>query len=387
MKQQLIRFALILGLTIAAVTTVVSLLTEPAVPSDYMGGFSEKFVQYRRFPQPPEMVLAGSSRVYRGLDPRQMARELPGDPLIYNFSKGGMDTPLLTKVLDFIHTERESPSLVIVEPLLPKGGFIETPFTDVSRYSHQYSNLWISLLDLAADGPTPENRKRLARILDRFPLLNRVDNPPMALVGLIKKARLFQLYGTVFFHTATGLSRLRLRADEPRELDLDSPICRNNGFYPLDQELEVLLREDGGDRAKKLRRRREEGETIDEEALRQAVERVCSQKAELPSRARRLYLDALIRRARGRGSRGRSSRVMMLFHPSKLPHLLEEQQRIMRYLRESHPEVSLLFLTRAEWEPFFRADYWFDGGHLNSRGAEVFTSLITKKVEAARDGR
>jgi len=340
---------------VCAVATValVAALVEPLRPPEDLEELSEKVAYFDAHRDEIDIIVVGSSRVYRALDPAQVEHGIieAGCPAmqVFNFGMSGMSAPLLAKLADYIETTAKRPYLVFFEPELPLGPEFDYRVTDRSQYTNQWSTVVSGALQLAA----------------------RFDGTARSLVDT---GILYIEYAASFLRTGLGVGRLR-DAILPTAVATQRPpnaaaIWAQDGFYSLDQELSASS---GTDQTQLARRH---DEVISPDGRAGLLVRLSQSKAALGHAAaanalQRAYVDYIL-------DRTSMSKVKpaFIFMPINEPASAGRAAAMTSYIEAKHADAMVIKAGLSEMPELYRPELWFDYGHLTAAGAEDVSRFI-----------
>ncbi|MCF8092761.1 MAG: hypothetical protein K9K40_09920 [Desulfotignum sp.] len=333
----------------------VSNITEPRIPRNYISGLSEKFYAYPGLNPQPDIVFVGSSRVYRGVWPEYVESKLNTNKQqslrVYNFGVGGMTAPMMAKVIDFIDNTSTRPQIVFIEPQMVMGAAFDTKVSDRSIFENQFSTFFLGILQIftQSDG------------------------------GVLSTFRLLKDYLLSFGRTGLGISGVRnlmLHDDIYSLMDLKSYPMQHAGVFPLDEEYEQAENK----RKQKLVQRKnqnsgDKGEAkIDKDVRR--LRRVMRQVIQPITRMERWYVESLLNRANSA-----HVKTGFVFMPMRNPTYVMRQRVISQYVKNHYPEVPLLGINFLQMPQIYKADLWFDRGHLNAKGAKIYSQELGRQID------
>jgi hypothetical protein len=353
--KRLLAGVLIIVCVVVILLNVSSLVFEPQTPRNYVPVYSEKFYAYPRLDPQPDIVFVGSSRVYRGLWPEYVesafVTEKSSISHVYNFGSGGMTAPMQAKIYDFLVSNSVKPQMIFIEPQMVFGAAFRPDVNQFSRFSNQFSTLPIGLLQIFAQ-QEGGFRSKIERLRD---------------------------YIISFARTGFGTGSVRdifMHDEIQNRLKLSGYFIQHDGFYPLDMELKDA---EGRRRKKRLvqRRANNSGEKGEKRIVNRyhKVKRVMKKSVRPITRMERWYVELLLGRANSE-----NIKCGFIFMPMLNPLRVERQRAIIQYLRKHHPDVLILGSDPLQMPDIYNASLWFDGGHLNSEGAKLFSRELGRQL-------
>lgn len=330
-------------------------MTEPLRPPPGVDELSGKVAYFDAHRDELDILVIGSSRVYRAIDPAIVERTLAGrgcpGKRVYNFGLSGMSAPLMTRLVDYIELNATRPYLVLFEPELPIGPEYEVTVTDRARFSNQWHTILPGVLQLATfvDGGWRSMQE----------------------TGL-----LYVKYAASFLRTGIGVGRLRdlLLPQQAGAEPQAGPLWHQAGFYALDQELRDVS---GAEKERLLRRHQD---VLSADRLPILLERFARVGRDLkkPPRAtaaQRAYVDYLVAR-----TAIPQITPAFLFMPINEPTIAARQEAMAAYLKRAHPRVTTINAGLSYLPELMEPRLWFDHGHLTADGAAILSQRIGEQL-------
>jgi hypothetical protein len=348
------------GFAAASFLAVVSLTAaalEPLRPSGYVEELSEKIAYLEANRDDIDIIVIGSSRVYRELDPAQVELGIVesgcAPQRVFNFGLSGMSAPLMAKLSDYIDATTTRHQLVLFEPDLPLGPEYDLAVTDRSRFSNQWSTIVPGVLQL---GTYFDGSGR----------------------SLLESGKLYVKYAVSFVRTGLGVGRLRdfvlSRATKPQSLPNKPGLWDQGGFYSLDQELAAS----SGIEQVNLARRRTQVISADGRAkflLRfQALQAVLREPIAATT-LQRAYLDYILQR-----TSPKKVTSGFIFMPANYPPIAIRVAAMRSYLDANHSGTTVINAGLPNLPELYQPEWWFDPGHLTAAGAERVSHFIGAQI-------
>lgn len=347
------------GFAAASFLAVVSLTAaalEPLRPSGYVAELSEKIAYLEANREVIDIIVIGSSRVYRELDPAQVELGIVesgcAPQRVFNFGLSGMSAPLMAKLSDYIDATTTRHQLVLFEPELPLGPEYDLAVTDRSRFSNQWSTIVPGVLQL---GTYFDGSGR----------------------SLLQGGKLYVKYAVSFVRTGLGVGRLRdfvlSRAPKPQSLPNKPELWDQGGFYSLDQELAAS----SGIEQVNLARRRTQVISADGRAeflLRFQTLQAVLREPVAATTLQRAYLDYILQHTSPKVTSG------FIFMPANHPPIASRVAAMRSYLDANHSGTTVINAGLPNLPELYQPEWWFDTGHLTAAGAERVSRFVGAEI-------
>lgn len=291
-----------------------------------------------------DFVFIGSSRVFRGIDPVKVdeeARKLACNIKTYNFGIGGLSVLEQRHVLKRLHETGVSIDTIIIEPYSVSDNKLDGYISDRRRFFYTWDNLPNLILDQLT---MPNN------------ILYKIRNVAYLLFGFSRE------------QVSVGRLSYLLFPQQPKVKDQwDKPIHR--GHMPLDDEIGPVYDKRKAQFMRMVSRIEEKIEkAINNPGLRDSS----GNRFEL---VQRIVNDV----------RTKNINTAIIFMPSPLFILNSRdlEDKISNKLTESLPIINLN--EPAHYRDLFEIENYFDGGHLNQRGAGVLAKHLASELCALQN--
>jgi hypothetical protein len=286
-----------------------------------------------------DFVFLGSSRVFRGINPTQIeaeARKQACDLRIYNFGIGGMSLIEQKYILNQLYELGIDIGTIFIEPYSVTNLKLDDYIADRRRYFYTWNNL----PDL---------------LLDQF---TNTDVIPYKLRNLA-----YLLFG--FAHEKSGVGRLSylLFPQQPKAQKLwNKPIQK--GHIPLDEEYGQIF----DSRRKQF--------ALVASKLEKKIEAAALNPMRRTSSGNRfkivLGVTDEIRRYKIEPA------IIIMPHPRQILHSSDLEERLVDDSTETLPIINL---NRPDYySDLFMVENFFDGAHLNRRGAAVLAKYLAPEL-------
>lgn len=337
--------------------SLLAALIEPDRPPNDLDDLSAKIAYFDAHRDAVDIIIVGSSRVYRGINPALVEASIVDHGCrprtVFNFGLSGMSAPLMAKLMDYIAATATRDHMVFFEPELPLGPEFDFTVTERARFSNQWSTIVPGTLQLAAsyDGSTRSS---------------------------INTGILYMKYAASFARTGLGVGRLRdlilSKMNEPATPSDPGVPWNQAGFYSLDQE----LRASSGDQKSTLARRRAEVTSSSGRAglaTRFQEMDAALRKPVAASQFQQRYVDYLLDRARLRGIT-----PAFIFMPMNDAQGAIRQAAMAAYIEKTHPEITVIDANPSHMPDLYQPAFWFDYGHLTAAGAAQLSQYVGVEI-------
>jgi len=342
-----------------AVVSVTAAVLEPLRPPGYVEDLSEKIAYLEANRDDIDIIVIGSSRVYREIDPAQVELGIIesgcAPQQVFNFGLSGMSAPLMAKLSDYIDATATRHHLVLFEPELPLGPEYDVTVTDRSRFSNQWSTMVAAVLQL---GTYFDGSHR----------------------SLLESGKLYAKYSLSFVRTGLGVGRLRdfillgAPTAKPESLANKSSMLAQAGFYSLDQEFAASFSIEQAN----LARRHTQVMSADGQAellSRFRTLEVVLREPVAATALQRAYLDYIRQR-----TATKQVTSGFIFMPVNYPPIATQVAAMTSYLEADHSGTMVIHAGPPNLPELYRPEWWFDSAHLTAAGAQRVSRFVGAQV-------